>query len=726
MTHIDYAKELNPEQLDVVLHADGPCLVLAGAGSGKTRTITYRVAHLIASGIPLDRILLLTFTNKAAKEMMRRVTNILASLCPDIHRGWWGGTFHAIANRTLRNSLATLELSHAGDGGRSAVPTLEYTPRFTILDEEDSQSLLKTAMQELGIDSKSRRFPTAAMVRSIVSFARNTQQPIRDALEIKHPHFLDLSSDIEEVIRIYDQRKREIDAMDFDDLLLGWLALLKDERFRAQLSDQFLYILVDEYQDTNALQDAIVFTLGQGHKNVLVVGDDAQSIYAFRGANIQHILRFPEQWPHAKVYKLLTNYRSVPEILSLANDSLAHNSAQFEKELVGVRPHGKRPTVICATSVRQEAHCVADSIVSLRAGGALLSSLAVLFRSASHSQALEFELLRRGLPYDYRGGMKFFERAHIKDALAYLRICENRADEVAWLRALRLHEGIGAVNAAQILRAIKPYTSTHDVLAASIHTLVSSRVLLGWHEFTGILTALVNSPAQPSLMLQTILRSGYREYLEREYPDGRDRVGDLEELVLLAEGYKDVSSFLTDIALSDDLLARRDPKGSAAEDRLVLSTIHQAKGLEWDTVFLIHVAENAFPNRYALAEEGGVEEERRLFYVAVTRARERLFLTYPCTSGEGGFFLNRPSLFVEELSSQVIDHVSQAGNKMTSRYSDTEEQVDSFGLGNTYEEPTIHIDRAGNRTSPATTSVWKQSPPAPRHVARPRSFLRDV
>ncbi len=712
---IDYQRELNQEQLAVVLHGDGPCLVLAGAGSGKTRTIVYRVAHLLECGVAPARILLLTFTNKAAHEMMGRVSR----LCPKPAPGAgeiYGGTFHASANRILRR----------------VAPELGYTSSFTILDQADALTLLKLVMQELSLDSKARRFPTASVIHSIVSLARNTASSIETVLELKHAHFLNFSGEIEELARLYQQRKLQANAMDFDDLLINWLTVMKHERLGQAIAQQFQYILVDEYQDTNALQAAIVYELGKAHSNVLVVGDDAQSIYAFRGADIQNILQFPSQWPKVNVFTLLTNYRSVPDILDLANDSLAHNARQFEKVLVGVQARGQRPTLVTAASAWQEAQFIAEQILMLREQGLALPSLAVLFRSAAHSQALEFELTKRDIPYEYRGGMKFFERAHIKDVLAYLRICNNLADETAWLRALNLHAGIGAVTALRIARAMQSLVSPRDVLSAVIEYSLVARAAQGWRDFVSRLDKILDEPTQPALMLRAVLAAGYQDYLEREYPDWRERVEDLEQLALLAEAYQDLSSFLSDLTLVDDVLVGRERETKSREDRLVLSTIHQAKGLEWDTVFLIHLTESAFPNRYALAEEGGVEEERRLFYVAVTRARRRLFLTYPATFGEGGVSLNRPSRFLEELSPRLVEHINlTAATSSLRRQSNTwakhEAAEDTFdGSGADWDEPTIQLDRAGEKASSATSSVWKSSSSKPPSEVKRRTFLREV
>ncbi len=701
--NINYQAELNQEQLDPVLQGDGPCLVLAGAGSGKTRVVTYRVAYLLEQGVDPSSILLLTFTNKAAREMLQRVASLLGQEA----RGIWGGTFHSTANRILR----------------SYASQLGYTSGFTILDQEDSVSLVKAVMKELKIDPKARRFPTANVVHNIISFSRNTLTQVSEALDLKHPNFVPFAGEIEEIERIYDQRKKAANAMDFDDLLINWLKLFTLPAGH-NLAQQFHYVLVDEYQDTNAVQAALVQQLsGQG--NVLVVGDDAQSIYAFRGADVRNILNFPSEWPKCKIFKLLTNYRSVPEILDLANDSLAHNTAQFQKDLVAVRERGAKPIIVAAASANQEAQFVAEQILELRAQGTALGNMAVLFRSSAHSQALEFELMKRDVPYEYRGGMKFFERAHIKDALSYLRVAHNPQDEAAWLRVLNLQSGIGAVTATDIITQVKGAPTLTTILDANVAGALSTRAAIGWNDFEQVERGVIKHAPVPSLMLKAILESSYRDYLEREYPDWRERIEDVEQLVLFAENYNDTTSFLSDIALYDEVLAGREKSASRDEERIVLSTIHQAKGLEWDTVFIIHLADTAFPNRRAMTEEGGLEEERRLFYVAVTRARKRLFLSYPLTSGFDALVLNQPSLFIEEVSPHLMERM-ELREAINSKYKIQNTKFAQSGEWNWdqgYDEPAIQIDREGNRQAPQTT-VWKSSNDKPK--PKPGSFLRDI
>lgn len=709
MPRIDYQLELNAEQLDVVQNADGPCLVLAGAGSGKTRTITYRVARLIESGVDPSRILLVTFTNKAAKEMMARVASLFGAEVSRV----WGGTFHSIANRIIRANANRLG----------------FSSRYTILDQDDAESLLKAVMKELAIDPKARRFPTAAVTQNILSFAQNTISTVAETLELTHPHFVPLAGDIEEIGRLYQERKRQANAMDFDDLLKNWLVLMADPTVGDGIARQFQYVLVDEYQDTNALQAAIVKAAASHHRNLLVVGDDAQSIYAFRGADVRNILAFPKEWPDARIFKLLTNYRSTPDILDLANDSLSHNERQFQKELVAVRDRGKKPVVVPFSSARQEADFVASKIETLRHDGVPSREIAVLFRSSAHSQALEFELLKRNVEYEYRGGMKFFARAHVKDALAYLRVIENVKDEAAWIRCLNHHPGIGAVTAIQVARSVQKMPEVESVLASDIGIRLPPRSRAGWEACASLLSRVLAERPSPAFMLRVLITSWYRDYLEREYPDWKDRQEDLEQLASFAETYPDAASFLADIALYDDVISGNSQKSESlkveSQGRVILSTIHQAKGLEWDTVFLIHLSENNFPHRRAMGEEGGLEEERRLFYVAVTRARRSLFLTYPVTSGYDTLSYNQPSLFLEELSPHLVERLEGRESIVESRQhlaTHDSRRSDDWN----WEEPTIEIDRSGEQKKqpdPAS-SVWKTSKKS--DISSRTSFLRDV
>ena len=431
---IDFKNELNDEQWQVVQNAEGPTLVLAGAGSGKTRTIIYRVAYLLERGVHSSNILLVTFTNKAAREMVERLEHILGSTSV----GLWSGTFHSVANRLLR-TYALL---------------LGFQQNFTILDSDDSTSLIKACIKEAKISTEGRRFPSPRVVQAMISLSRNAFMALPQIVEERYVSFVERTSELVDVAERYGAKKRESNSMDFDDLLIHFHTLLSDEpRVQERLAEQFQYILVDEYQDTNLLQAAIVNRLASKHRNVLVVGDDAQSIYSFRGADIQNILGFERQFTSCQTFKLVTNYRSTPEILELANASIARNEAQYKKPLRAVCLSGEMPSVMRACSAREEAWLILQKIDCFLNGGVLAKDIAVLFRATYQSQALEFELMKAGVAYEYRGGMRFFERAHVKDVLAYVRAIENPKDTAAWLRLLGLQRGIGLVSAQKIVVA---------------------------------------------------------------------------------------------------------------------------------------------------------------------------------------------------------------------------------------------------------------------------------
>ncbi|MBU0646088.1 ATP-dependent helicase [Patescibacteria group bacterium] len=676
---IDYQKELNAEQMDVVQDGEGSCLVLAGAGSGKTRTITYRVAYLIERGVAPENILLVTFTNKAAKEMLQRVEMLLGRY----PTGLWGGTFHSIANRVLRKYAAQVS----------------RTPNFTILDTEDSKDLIKVCIKELKIDTTARRFPSPAKLYGILSYARNAAKNLREVIEKKHPNFADIIPLIERIGDLYESRKLAADAVDFDDLLLLWRGLLRDNAgVRERLSAQFQYILVDEYQDTNVIQADIIRQLASHHQNVLVVGDDAQSIYSFRAAEIRNILNFPQAFFNTKTFRLTTNYRSTPEILELANSVIAQNQEQFKKELQAVCAGFEKPNVVPAANSAQEAQYIADQILTLRDEGVAMPEMAVLFRAAFHSQALEFELMRRDIPYEYRGGMKFFERAHIKDVIAHLRIVGNCKDESAWLRVLGLQNGVGLVTAGKIFDQLRVCKTIDEVAALDLK--LGTKAENGWKNLMATIRKMIAGNRLPGDMIKVAAAGDYRDYLEAEYPDFMERLEDLEQFAIFAEGYDNLVKFLDEVTLTEDYGAVREKAEPLDDERIILSTVHQAKGLEWDTVFVMNLSEGKFPNQRALDEDGGLEEERRLFYVAATRARRHLFLTYPIVAGYDTLAISQPSRFLLELPEELVEQVrlKQPVMQKPSAWED--------------EEITIVLDDLGEEMS-------KKKP-------SPGSFLREI
>lgn len=641
MSSIDYKQELNAEQLAVVCHVGGPCVVLAGAGSGKTRTIVYRVAWLIEHGVRPESILLLTFTNKAAGEMMSRIrelTHITAvSASPN---SVLGGTFHSVANRLLR-----FYADYIG-----------FTTHFSILDEDDSRALLKACMKQLGIDPKAKRFPSPAVIGQMLSYSRSAMVSLSDAVDKLHPKFETLLPDLSRIADAYANKKRQSSAMDFDDLLVHFYDLLRREPTILELlRNRFQHILVDEYQDTNALQAAIVRLLAGEKGNIIAVGDDAQSIYSFRAAEVRNILDFRKHFIDAKIYRLETNYRSTPEILDLANDIISRNVNQFTKNLKSVKKALSKPVVAPQPSAAREAEFIADKIEDLLEKGTKPEEIAVLFRATFHSQALEFELMKRNLQYDYRGGMRFFERAHVKDALAFLRISLNVGDESAWLRLLGIQVGIGEVSAMKVFSIVRSTGSLANAIAAPVDEMVGPKVAKGWDDLRASLEGMRAAGDKPAEQVKAVLDSPYVDYLEAEFPNYAERVDDLEQLALFAEQYATVSDFLADITLDTGSWTTRGQQQRDSMKKIVLSTIHQAKGLEWDAVFLIHLTDSSFPNRKALMEEGGLEEERRLFYVAVTRARKHLYLSYPATGGYDSFSMESPSLFLQEIDPNCLD-----------------------------------------------------------------------
>ncbi len=636
---VDYKKELNDEQLKVVTDGEGHVLVLAGAGSGKTRTIVYRVARLIERGVNPENILLVTFTNKAAKEMLFRVERLLGAF----PKGLWGGTFHHVANLLLRKYA----------------PAVGFQPNFTIFDEEDSRDLLGVIVKDLAIDPKKQRFPSNAVVQSILSLARNTQVPLDELVTDRFPHFVKILDKLSAIEKAYEERKRKNNLMDFDDLLVHLATLLeRDERVRERLATQFRYILVDEYQDTNKLQATIVRHLSSHHHNLLVVGDDAQSIYSFRGADISNILDFPKQFDNVTIHKLEHNYRSTQPILNLANAAIARNVAQYQKKLVHVREGATLPALVPAASPKQEAEFVAEMILQLRDEGVPLNKMAALFRAAYQSQTLEFELTKRDIPYEYRGGVRFFERAHIKDVSAFLKILSNPTDEVAWMRVLNLQAGIGAQTASAIYQQLMAAGTLPDAILTAAPNL-AARAREGWAAVQRTFRVLLAVPyaLSPALLIDLVSKNDYRDYLANQYPNYEERLEDLKQFAVFAQQYKALDTFLAEVSLQESFGVAGAGDAAKDDEAMILSTIHQAKGLEWEAVFLIHLIEPGFPNAKALLEEKGIEEERRLFYVAITRAMTHLFLSYPIAADYRlmSMRMHEPSRFLREVDEGLLE-----------------------------------------------------------------------
>ncbi|MBI4353155.1 MAG: ATP-dependent helicase [Candidatus Omnitrophica bacterium] len=647
---IDYRKELNPDQYAVVTEAEGACLVLAGAGSGKTRTLVYRVAYLLEKGVRPEEILLVTFTNKAAEEMKNRIEVLLQTKA----KGLWCGTFHHIGHRCLR-----MTASEAG-----------LHPDFGILDEEDSRNLIKACIASLGRTDSDARFPKPGVVQSILSFSVNARQSLSDVVRRHYAYLSAYLRDFEKIKRLYDEKKQKTNNLDYDDLLVKWLELLqKSDKARERFTRQFRYCLVDEYQDTNRLQHELIRLLSGFHKNVLVVGDDAQSIYSFRAATVRNILDFPEDYEGTKVFKIETNYRSTKAVLELANASIRNNVHQFPKMLKSVRGRGALPQLVKTRDTRQEARFAAQRIVEFQESGVSLSDMAVLFRARFQAAELELELAKTGVPYIIRGGVRFFEQAHIKDALSFLRIFVNPYDEIAWIRALTLQAGIGSRYAGRIFESVEQAKGDlRQIASPSFGEDLPVRVRQGFSAFKKILKELLQSKdGRPDGMIEAVLEHGYEEHVLMNFENAKDRVEDLKELVNFAHTYKDIKDFLADVTLREGFRGESlllEEEGSSHEE-LVLSTIHQAKGLEWKAVIVIGLAEGYFPHAKSSQNEEELEEERRLFYVAVTRAKEDLLLVHPMTRFDYqlGSILCRPSIFTAELPAGVYEEVEVEENE---------------------------------------------------------------
>lgn len=634
-TNIDYERDLNPQQREVVLAGPGPLLVIAGAGSGKTHTLTYRVAHLVERGVDPDKVLLLTFTNKASRAMVDRVSGILGDGVKKI----WGGTFHSIANRILRQ-----------DGN-----LLGYPRDYTILDSEDSSTLMKACVAEANVDT-SKRLPKAKVLVSIHSACINTQAPLHDTLLERYPYFIEQIEDIRQILELYRDRKFEMAVMDFDDLLLNWKRILSQHPERlAYWSGKFEHVLVDEYQDTNHLQGEIVDMMASVHGNVMVVGDDCQSIYAFRGADYKNILEFPDRYEGCKQYRLEINYRSTPEILELANRSIAHNPHQFQKTLQSSRPEGPQPALVAVRDVYQQAEFVCQRILELIDEGVGLDEIAVLYRSHYHSMELQVELTKRNIPYVVRSGLRFFEQAHIKDVLAYLRFIYNPRDEISFMRVAQQWQGIGARRAQQLWERVQKSNSPLEAAAsADLLDGLPVRSRHGWAQAQQIMAKLMRGRKNisPGELMEYILEGGYDDVVRRSFDNAENRLADLEQMANYGAQYETLDQFLSEISLLTTLNGQDIAVGADTPDEYVcLTSIHQAKGLEWSACFVLSLAEGFFPSQQSIGDDAQIEEERRLFYVASTRARDDLYLCHPFTHtvrSKGTTFL-RPSPFVVEL-----------------------------------------------------------------------------
>ncbi len=618
---------LNPAQREAVLHGDGPLLVVAGAGTGKTRTLVHRVAHLVERGAAPERILLLTFTRRAAQEMLARAERLCGAAGRRVH----GGTFHGTAHRLLRRF------------GQAA----GVAPNFTVLDQGDAEDLMQLSRAALGHGEsreeggrrRAPRFPKKETLARVYSRHVNTERPVERILADEYPQFAERRADVLAVFRDYAERKAARNLVDYDDLLLFWATMLEaSPALGGRIAGLYDHVLVDEYQDTNVLQARVLAGMCRGpaaggHRNVTAVGDDAQSIYGFRGAHHRNILDFPAQFAGARVVALEENYRSRQPVLDVANAVMAGAAQRYDKRLFGRRGGGERPWLVACRDAHAEARFVADRVLELVDGGARLRDAAVLFRAASHSAELEVELTARGVPFEKWGGLKFLEAAHVKDVLAFLRVLENPRDEVSWYRVLLLLPGVGDATA----RAAVAHLAERGWDAAALGDYAPPPRAREWH---GRLSALLAECAaaggggDPGGEVARVRRV-YDALLRERYDDPEPRLADLAQLEAIAAGHATRGAFLAALALeppaSTQDLAPGAPPG-ADDDVLVLSTVHSAKGKEWDAVFVIGAADGAFPSARAAWRPDDLEEERRLLYVALTRARDELCVTWPVNS----------------------------------------------------------------------------------------------
>ncbi len=608
-TRLPWLNELNPQQRAAVTHGDGPLLVVAGAGSGKTKTLACRVAYLIAGGIEPGKILLLTFTRRAAEEMLRRAANTVGA--GSTTAGVWGGTFHATANRLLR--------THAKVAGLS--------PDFSLMDDSDAADMMSVVRHDLGLAVKDKRFPRKHTCVDIYSRSVNSDEGLEDALAEHFPWCAQWEEELKLMFREYVKRKQEQSVLDYDDLLLYWEQILGDERVAREMADRFAHVLVDEYQDTNPVQARILQGMRKFNNNVMAVGDDAQSIYSFRAATVRNMLDFPKQFPGATVVTLEQNYRSVTTILDATNLIIAQSSERYTKDLWSSRKGGQRPLLVtCADETRQD-EFVVKKILEHYEQGIPLRKQAVLFRTGHLADSLEIELSRRNIPYHKYGGLRFLETAHVKDLVSFLRIIENPRDEIAWFRVLQLLDGVGPSTASEAVRHVRASGGDPRSIKSFKGPTASRR---GFSQLGVMIDdILAHKPGNPAIDVERIRRF-YDPLLERLYDNSVARKRDVENLERIASGYRSRRQFLTDLTL-DPPSSTSDIAGppSKDEDWLVLSTIHSAKGCEWDVVLLIHASDGCLPSDMATGKSEEIEEERRLAYVAMTRARDFLYVCWP-------------------------------------------------------------------------------------------------
>ncbi len=603
LKEIDYKKELNSAQFNAVQSMQGQFLVIAGAGSGKTRTLVYRVAYLVEKGVEPREILLLTFTRKAAEEMLKRASLLLDDRCQNVS----GGTFHSFANGVLRRYAGVLGLSN----------------NFTILDRSDAEDAVSLARNQLGFNKIDKHFPRKKAITEIISISVNKSETIENVIFDEYPQFVKWSDEIKKISFEYKKYKYSKSLLDYDDLLVYLKDLLeKHENVRFALASRYKYIMVDEYQDTNKMQADIICLLAGEHKNIMVVGDDSQSIYSFRGANFKNIMDFPKIFKDTKIITLEENYRCTQPILDMTNEVIRFAEEKFEKNLFTRNQGIKLPVFVDARDENSQSRFIANKILELKKEGARLGDIAVLFRSGWHSNDLEVELANRGIPFIKYGGQRFVEAAHIKDMIAYLRIAHNHADQISWYRVFLLLKGVGPKTAERLIAEVAVNKTSLSVDKKFINKIE------GLGELLELLNETDAAKYLPVNMIQVFLKY-YQPLLKEKYDDFPKRLNDLSSLERIASRYDSLEQFLTDMALEPPEKNINTEAKDRNDSALTLSTIHSAKGLEWHSVFVIYVAEGYLPSYLSLEDKDAIEEERRLFYVAITRAKENLFLLKP-------------------------------------------------------------------------------------------------
>jgi DNA helicase-2/ATP-dependent DNA helicase PcrA len=633
---IPYETRLNASQYEAITATEGPLLVIAGAGSGKTRTLTYRVARLVEKGVPPSSILLLTFTRRAAHQMLERASELLDSRCGKVA----GGTFHSFGNSILRK--------HA--------PHMGLEPGFAIMDRADAEAAISILRKEIDAGRKHRSFPRKHTLANIFSRAVNKMATIEDVVYDDYSH---LSSDMEAITHIfqaYQNHKREHQLLDFDDLLVYLHQLLKGRPdIRERIASSYQYIMVDEYQDTNKIQAEILYLLTGVHQNIMVVGDDSQSIYAFRGANFRNIMEFPKMFPDTRIITLEENYRSVQPILDLTNVIIDQATEKYSKTLFTRRVGGSTPVLVSARDENSQSLFVVQKIQELIDQGVALKQIAVLFRAGFHSFDLEIELNREQLPFIKVGGFRFVESAHIKDVLAHLRVIANPHDRISWYRILLLIDKIGPTTAQKVFEAIRSAAAGY----IGVLTVKSATgALKGLKRLQDLFAEIDSLPLSVVKTGEAIVKY-YLPILKERHDDHPKREKDLEQLLAIMERYENLGDFLTDMALEPPNTSVGDTLAAptANKDRLVLSTVHSAKGLEWHTVFIIWALDGRFPSWQSIYKEEDLEEELRLMYVAATRARENLYFTYPgqIYDRSAGVMLNHPSRFIAMIPQDILE-----------------------------------------------------------------------